>query len=1258
MKNLRPITNHQSPNEFNKRHKLRLFLIALVFGIFTFNSYQIFAQGETCLNPIYITPDTSYQTANLSLSGLDDIFLSFNAQQEAVYFVINSSGELPQSVMLYEFDCLSNPIKEVQLFTDSNNIDQLSIYYHNYTIGNDYILQFPQNSAETVESFSVGYFTNSPIFTISTECNLVYNGDFEETLPNAPLGNLNMQIAQSRYWTAPTLQAPNRPDYFHVNSTVSSFQIPTVFAAINNGQQGSISPIVGTNAYAGLFSINHNHTAGGPGEFREWMAVPLKLNLIQGMRYRVEMYVRLASNPFFSYPAKPPGIKFTAEPSIGSTKTINMTQIQITSLTADIQPTQLISNTSNWVKISGIYIASGNENTLTIANFLPNSHTVSSYDSGKKYNSYFLVDGVSVMPLDYCCTNPPPSIEIPDGWTTTDLLNSSIFSSYITGTTFEMPTVVYMNDFTVNSNLTISNSNIKMRDGAEITVNNGNSLTIINSVLKSCDAMWDGIRVVNSNTEVIMDDSEIWHAKKGINSVNGGKYTVSNTLFDGNNNGIYIDAYIGSHQGTVVGSTFKSSEPLKTPYIGQRPYAGIYVNNVADINSSIDLTIGTYMSADKNTFIGPELGTMPYTGVPKPGLQYGIYIDKSSVNIYNNEFLRFERNTSTDTQLKSGIKVHGVFDPYYFNPTTPYLPSIKIGGNLYYQKNYFYNSTSAIDMVHASNIFIMRNIIDYPSNPTPDHQVDFAISSKYNLYSPIIEIIENEIDNVVRGIYIGDANEIDELKINSNNISLTNTEGNTAIFLDDADVTVKAEIINNTITKAVRGIIVNMGQAPNIERNNITLNNTIYSSFVPNYGIGLFDVSSLLSNAQVHYNIISSNSMTSNTMVNGIASSITIYRLPFTCNEIEKTGTALHFAGVINNSLSFETPIYGNEMDYNYNGLVLTNNTELWEVGSLTLPSDNQWLANNTNFHTYTDGADGNLTTLFTRGGGLPYQPTNNGGIDPLIINNNATGSYFDCSSGIVIPPGDGFLGGMPDFDAMYASDTIAWLAQYNFYRALPNDSLIRDRSILQFKDSVDLSPLGRLLKLQQADSSYTLTQRSGLVKGLITNNAQEANLKTVMDYRISARLYQWDTLETTVLADLEQLANACPFEAGPAVYNARGLLMRFVGKQYYNACEGYTTTSKAMLRLKSPNNSTEEMEYNLALYPNPAKELLNVSLNLNAEDKGIMQIIDVKGRVVQEFDLSNGRNEIKLNQFSSGLYIYHVQINGEIVKTDKLIVQ
>ena len=74
-------------------------------------------------------------------------------------------------------------------------------------------------------------------------------------------------------------------------------------------------------------------------------------------------------------------------------------------------------------------------------------------------------------------------------------------------------------------------------------------------------------------------------------------------------------------------------------------------------------------------------------------------------------------------------------------------------------------------------------------------------------------------------------------------------------------------------------------------------------------------------------------------------------------------------------------------------------------------------------------------------------------------------------------------------------------------------------------------------------------------------------------------------------------------------------------------------------------------------VYPNPAKELLNVSLNLNAEDKGILQIMDVKGRMVQESSIIDGNNQIKLNQLSNGLYIFHIRVNGKIMKTDKLMI-
>ena len=93
------------------------------------------------------------------------------------------------------------------------------------------------------------------------------------------------------------------------------------------------------------------------------------------------------------------------------------------------------------------------------------------------------------------------------------------------------------------------------------------------------------------------------------------------------------------------------------------------------------------------------------------------------------------------------------------------------------------------------------------------------------------------------------------------------------------------------------------------------------------------------------------------------------------------------------------------------------------------------------------------------------------------------------------------------------------------------------------------------------------------------------------------------------------------------------------------------------MLRMKSIATADEELKESLQVYPNPAKELLNVSLNLNAEDKGILQIMDVKGRMVQESSIVDGNNQIKLNQLSNGLYIFHIRINGKIMKTDKLMI-
>jgi len=138
-----------------------------------------------------------------------------------------------------------------------------------------------------------------------------------------------------------------------------------------------------------------------------------------------------------------------------------------------------------------------------------------------------------------------------------------------------------------------------------------------------------------------------------------------------------------------------------------------------------------------------------------------------------------------------------------------------------------------------------------------------------------------------------------------------------------------------------------------------------------------------------------------------------------------------------------------------------------------------------------------------------------------------------------------------------------------------------------------------------------------------------------------------------------ENLANACPFEAGPGVYHARGVLMAFTGKVYHNACETYTSPApvKSALRIKSLAVTEEKIQ----IYPNPAKDVLFINLNLDLENKDKTQIslIDINGRLVGDQDiLRNGLNTIKTDQLSKGIYFIQIRVNGSLKATEKLIIE
>jgi hypothetical protein len=144
--------------------------------------------------------------------------------------------------------------------------------------------------------------------------------------------------------------------------------------------------------------------------------------------------------------------------------------------------------------------------------------------------------------------------------------------------------------------------------------------------------------------------------------------------------------------------------------------------------------------------------------------------------------------------------------------------------------------------------------------------------------------------------------------------------------------------------------------------NDVVVNNTFFPSSTAHYGISTTNTLGSQVEPLIKDNTVSTSSTTSNTKIYGISIASTIMKPAITCNLIQRTGTAMHFSDVLNLSPDTFT-VFGNDMEYNHNSFVLTNNSELGDIGHLNKTSDNKWVSS-TNYDTYTDGANGNLTTL------------------------------------------------------------------------------------------------------------------------------------------------------------------------------------------------------------------------------------------------------------------------------------------------------
>lgn len=210
------------------------------------------------------------------------------------------------------------------------------------------------------------------------QLNLVPNNSFEQydTCPNA-FSQINHVVG----WTSPTL---GTPDYFNKCSINPNITLP------NNNLLGFQNPYTG-NAFIGIYTLFYD--TNNVNEYREYISVKLYSPLEKGKKYCLSFFANVPDN-YCNASISNIGAFF-------STTTLAQNNDLFISVVPQIEYNQIISDTINWVSITGEYISTGGEEYITIGNFRDNSNTPYILKDPSQLSgcSYYFIDDIVLE----CC---------------------------------------------------------------------------------------------------------------------------------------------------------------------------------------------------------------------------------------------------------------------------------------------------------------------------------------------------------------------------------------------------------------------------------------------------------------------------------------------------------------------------------------------------------------------------------------------------------------------------------------------------------------------------------------------------------------------------------------------------------------------------------------------------------------------------------------------------------------------------------------
>lgn len=205
------------------------------------------------------------------------------------------------------------------------------------------------------------------------QMNLVPNPSFEiyTSCPDNISGIGDDQVARAIGWST----FSETPDYF--NSCATNVDVTTP-----NNLMGFQMPHSGV-AYSGIITYEVI------GFYREIIGRQLSAPLQIGQKYFISFFVSPAGNPGVSMATNNLGIKFSTTPF----DYLNPIPINNSS---HINYSNIASDTSNWVLVSGSYVADSNYSYVAIGNFYDDSNTDTMAINAFPFDGYYFVDDVCV----------------------------------------------------------------------------------------------------------------------------------------------------------------------------------------------------------------------------------------------------------------------------------------------------------------------------------------------------------------------------------------------------------------------------------------------------------------------------------------------------------------------------------------------------------------------------------------------------------------------------------------------------------------------------------------------------------------------------------------------------------------------------------------------------------------------------------------------------------------------------------------------